>query len=75
MKHADGARAAVRVHFGQETLELEILDDGAATTGRDLGGGHGLVGMRERAALYGGRLDAGKRPTGGFAVRVQLPIR
>jgi signal transduction histidine kinase len=39
------------------------------------GGGHGLVGMRERVALYGGRLDAGRRPSGGFAVRVLLPIR
>ena len=38
-------------------------------------GGHGLVGMRERVALYGGQLDAGRRPSGGFAVRVLLPIR
>jgi signal transduction histidine kinase len=37
--------------------------------------GHGLVGMRERVALYGGRLDVGHRPTGGFAVRVLLPTR
>ena len=42
---------------------------------RVAGGGHGLVGMRERVALYGGRLDAGRRLSGGFAVRVLLPIR
>jgi signal transduction histidine kinase len=42
---------------------------------RASGGGHGLAGMRERVALYGGRLDAGRRQSGGFAVRVLLPIR
>ena len=46
-----------------------------AALARTAGGGHGLVGMRERVALYGGRLDAGRRPSGGFAVRVLLPIR
>jgi signal transduction histidine kinase len=54
---------------------LEIVDDGAGAVARTAGGGHGLVGMRERVALYGGRLDAGLRPSGGFAVRVLLPIR
>jgi len=39
------------------------------------GGGHGLVGMRERVALYGGRFDAGRRTGGGFGVRVVLPVR
>jgi signal transduction histidine kinase len=39
------------------------------------GGGHGLAGMRERVAIYGGRLQAGPREGGGFAVRVQMPIR
>jgi signal transduction histidine kinase len=56
-------------------LELEIVDDGAGESQPVSRGGHGLVGMRERVALYGGRLDAGRRPSGGFAVRVLLPIR
>jgi signal transduction histidine kinase len=75
LKHAGEAQAGVRVRYGEDSLELEIVDDGAG--GRDpiAGGGHGLVGMRERVALYGGRLDAGRRPSGGFAVRVLLPIR
>jgi signal transduction histidine kinase len=75
LKHAGDARAEVRVRYGPDSLELEIADDGAGAAARASSGGHGLVGMRERAALYGGRLDAGRRASGGFAVRVVLPIR
>jgi signal transduction histidine kinase len=75
LKHAGEARASVRVRYGAESLELEIVDDGAGAQAPVTGGGHGLAGMRERVALYGGRLDAGRRPSGGFAVRVLLPIR
>ena len=74
LKHAGDARASVRVRYGGDSLELEIIDDGAGATD-STGGGHGLVGMRERVTLYGGRFDAGRRSTGGFAVRVLLPIR
>jgi signal transduction histidine kinase len=75
LKHAGESHASVRVHYGADSLELEIVDDGAGTQEPVASGGHGLVGMRERVALYGGRLDAGQRPSGGFAVRVLLPIR
>jgi signal transduction histidine kinase len=75
LKHAGGAHAIVHVRYGAESLELEIIDDGHGTPAPVSSGGHGLVGMRERVALYGGRLDAGRRPSGGFAVRVLLPIR
>jgi signal transduction histidine kinase len=75
LKHADGTQAAVHVRYGRDTLELEIVDDGAGGASSAPGGGHGLAGMRERVALYGGRLDAGRRATGGYAVRVLLPIR
>jgi signal transduction histidine kinase len=75
LKHAGQARASVHVRYGQDSLELEIVDDGAGAQPPLASGGQGLVGMRERVALYGGRLDAGRRPTGGFAVRVLLPIR
>jgi signal transduction histidine kinase len=75
LKHAGEASAFVRVHYGPDSLELEIVDDGAGAPAPETGGGHGLVGMRERVALYGGRLDAGERPSGGFAIRVLLPIR
>jgi signal transduction histidine kinase len=75
LKHAGEAHASVRVHYRADSLELEIVDDGGGAAAPVASGGHGLVGMRERVALYGGRLDAGRRPSGGFAVRVLLPIR
>jgi signal transduction histidine kinase len=75
LKHAGDAQAQVRVRYGADSLELEIVDDGGGAPPPVSGGGHGLVGMRERVALYGGRLDAGRRREGGFAVRVALPIR
>ena len=75
LKHAGDARATVHVCYGPDSLELEIADDGPGGNKRASGGGHGLVGMRERVALYGGRFDASRRPSGGFAIRVVLPIR
>jgi signal transduction histidine kinase len=75
LKHAGEARAAVHVRYGPDSLELEIVDDGAGVPAPVPSGGHGLVGIRERVALYGGRFDAGRNPGGGFAVRVLLPLR
>ena len=75
LKHAGDARASVRIRYGEDSLELEIADDGAGAPAAVTGGGHGLDGMQERVALYGGRLDAGRRAGRGFAVRVLLPIR
>jgi signal transduction histidine kinase len=72
IKHAGPSHARVRVHYGEGGLELEVVDDGRGAGGQN-GGGHGLTGMRERVALYGGELTAGARPTGGFAVRARIP--
>jgi signal transduction histidine kinase len=55
-------------------VELSIHDDGRGG-GSGVGLGHGLIGMRERVALYGGQLTAGRRPGGGFGVHVLLPVR
>jgi signal transduction histidine kinase len=75
LKHAGDAHASVCVRYGADSLELEVVDDGAGANAElATGGGHGLVGMRERVALYGGRFEAGHRPAGGFTVRVLLPI-
>ncbi|MGZ4314727.1 MAG: sensor histidine kinase [Gaiellaceae bacterium] len=77
LKHAGDAHARVHVHYGPDSLELEITDDGDGGAGpeRPPGGGHGLVGMRERVALYGGRFQANHAPDGGYVVRVALPTR
>jgi len=74
LKHAGDSRARVLIRYGRDSLELEITDEGGAARQAIANGGHGLVGMRERVALYGGSLEAGRRPTGGFSVRVLLPI-
>jgi signal transduction histidine kinase len=75
LKHAGEARATVHVRYAEESIELEITDDGAGVPPPNTSGGHGLVGMRERVALYGGRFEAARGAAGGFAVRVALPIR
>ena len=74
LKHAGRAHASVSVRYGPDSLELEITDDGAGSPAEVPGGGHGLVGIRERVSLYGGKFDASARLGGGFAVRVLLPL-
>jgi signal transduction histidine kinase len=73
LKHAGTASATVTVRRCQDAVEIEVLDDGRGS-GASLGGGHGLVGMRERAALYNGSVEAGARPDGGFRVHALLPL-
>jgi signal transduction histidine kinase len=72
LKHAGPAHASVRLRYSEWALELEVLDDGRGPAGT--AGGFGLVGMRERAALYGGVLAADARPGGGYALRARLPL-
>jgi signal transduction histidine kinase len=72
LKHAGPARARVIVRYSGRELELEIADDGRGSGA--VGAGHGLVGMRERVALYGGDFDAGASIGGGFVVRARLPL-
>ena len=73
LKHAGPARARVSVLFGAETLELEIADTGTGAANGG-GSGHGLAGMRERVAVFGGELASGPRPEGGFAINARLPL-
>lgn len=77
LRHAPGATATVTLRRGETAISVEVIDDGPAG-GRERvddgsGGGHGLVGMRERVALYGGTLQVGPAAR-GFAVRATLPV-
>ncbi|MGZ8740952.1 MAG: sensor histidine kinase, partial [Gaiellaceae bacterium] len=73
LKHAGATRAEVVVNYSDCALEVVVSDDGRGV-GSDDGGGHGLVGMRERVSVYGGELDAGPRPEGGYRLRARLPL-
>jgi signal transduction histidine kinase len=73
LKHAGQANVTVALHYGARELEVRIDDDGRGPTAN--GSGQGLIGMRERVALYGGSFDARPRPGGGFHVRATLPLR
>ena len=73
LKHADATAVQVRVVHRRGRIELDVVDDGRGV-GSGGGTGHGLIGMRERAMLYGGRIDAGPLEEGGFRVRAELPI-
>jgi len=73
IKHARATRAEVFVRYDGDRVELAVSDDGNGSSGGK-GGGHGLVGMRERVSVYGGELEAGPGPSGGFRLRATLPI-
>ena len=75
LRHARRAATLVHISFDPDQLRLEVLDDGpGGEAGVGDGSGRGLIGMRQRAALVGGRLEAGPRLGGGYAVRAWLPI-
>ncbi len=77
LKHARGARARVDLRYGPRALEISVADEGGSGRRGDLGEpaheGRGLIGMTERATLFGGTLEAGPTP-GGFTVVARLPI-
>nr|BEK67366.1 hypothetical protein KPHV_45930 [Kitasatospora purpeofusca] len=83
LKHGDGAKAEVTVRYADNHLRVEVLNSGPSvlsgsrpTTapGKADGTGRGLLGLRERVAVYGGDLDARRRLGGGYRVRARIPL-
>jgi signal transduction histidine kinase len=79
VRHAHAENATVTLRFGPSALDVRIVDDGAGVpAGAPINGsspGHGLLGMRERVALFGGQLTTGPRQDGhGFQVDARLPL-
>jgi signal transduction histidine kinase len=82
MKHADATSAHVRLAYQDEEVEIEVTDDGriggtavpVPPEARPVPSGHGLAGMRERAAVFGGEVSAGPRPEGGWRVHTLLRV-
>jgi signal transduction histidine kinase len=85
LKHAGPARAKVRICYDREVLEIQVTDSGngseSAFGRRPVDSdrqvrrsGNGLIGMRERVAMFGGTLEAGARPGGGYRVAARLPL-
>ncbi|HEY9288037.1 MAG TPA: histidine kinase, partial [Candidatus Dormibacteraeota bacterium] len=72
LKHAHAQHLEIAIGYRPREIQLRIRDDGSGPP-RGGGGGHGLVGMRERVALFGGQLSAEPRPGGGFEVLATLP--
>ncbi|MCZ0204960.1 histidine kinase [Streptomyces sp. UMAF16] len=89
LKYGDGGTATVMVRYADHALRVEVLNSGPSvlsagptSTGarsagrrrRNDGAGHGLIGLRERVAVYGGRFDARRRVGGGYRVRARIPL-
>jgi signal transduction histidine kinase len=78
VKHAGEARAQVTIGYGDQDVTVEVTDDGRGITAPAGDGrarvGHGLIGMRERVQVFGGDLEVGPRPAGGFRVAARLPF-
>lgn len=73
LRHAGPARARVILRYLPDALEVQVSDNGVGVVPPAEHGGHGLIGMRERVALFGGELTAGPRPEGGYAVVARIP--
>lgn len=74
VKHAPSAKVQAVVRYRDETIEVEVSDDGAGqTTG--VGTRRGLAGIRERVSVFGGHFESGQRPGGGWLLRATLPAR
>ncbi|MDO3646200.1 sensor histidine kinase [Nocardia mangyaensis] len=74
LQHAPGSAISVELHYRADELDIEVHNGPSSTPATSSGGGHGLVGMRERVALWGGRFTAEPESDGGYRVRAALPL-
>jgi signal transduction histidine kinase len=74
IKHADGARARVRIEYRAHDLIIDVSNVAGDSGLSAAGTGRGLIGLRERIAIYGGSLEVGPRPGGGWRVRATIPL-
>jgi signal transduction histidine kinase len=74
IRHGGEGRARVLVRYGERDLDLRVWNEGRPAQGDGSPSGRGLLGMQERAHLFGGELRAGPAPEGGFTVHARLPI-
>jgi signal transduction histidine kinase len=74
LRHAGGASTVVRISGRLEQLVITVSDDGSSTGSGGVEPGRGLLGLRERVALYDGAVDAGPRPGGGWRLRATIPL-
>jgi signal transduction histidine kinase len=75
LKHAQASMARVRVDYGPDAVIIDVTDDGTVRTASGAPAGHGLVGMRQRAQVFGGTTTAGPASGGGWQVRAELPAQ
>ena len=72
-RHSGATQCRVGLAHLPQSLQIEVVDNGAGPPAESVEG-HGLIGMRERALLYGGEFSAGPDQGGGFRVRARLPV-
>jgi signal transduction histidine kinase len=75
LRYAAGAPTEILLQYRENLLKVEVLDDGPGIGRNDGSPGYGLAGMRERVAIFGGKLEAGPRLERGYAVRAWLPLQ
>jgi signal transduction histidine kinase len=74
LKHAQASNVTVLVRYGTGAVEVDVVDDGRGPAANGGERGQGIIGMRERAVLFGGELRAGPAPAGGFSVHARIPV-
>ena len=75
LRHAHASEAQISIKYSPRSIALEVADNGVGPSENgSISAGHGLDGMRERAALFGGTLTAGPNPGRGYRVRAELPV-